>query len=127
MKINNTQRGGMVRQLEAIRKQLESIGRPWYSYTKWGGYDGDDNPEAKAIVAELEKKHQISFLQAEEKRIDKAIETAVDAISKDLKRFNAEKDKERKQTLTQITIGIRDIWAAETVEDAKAIVERFVK
>ena len=129
MKINNTQRAGMVRQLEEVKKKIESSGRSWYSYSKYGGYScsGDDNAEARAVVAELEDKLQLTQLKQDEKRIERAVDSAVAAVEKGLKRFNDAKETERQDTLKQLVFGIRDTWASETIEDAKAIVERFVQ
>lgn len=126
-KINNTQRAGLVRQLQEIKKKLEASGSSWYSYSKWNGYSGDDNSEIKAMVAALEDKHQLEFLKREEKRIERAIEVAVETIEASLKEFNDARETERQKKLKQLILAIRDIWAAETMEDAKRIVALFVE
>jgi translation elongation factor EF-1beta len=60
-------------------------------------------------------------------RIEKSIDTAITAIKSNLKKFNKKRENARQETLKQIGFGIRDIWASETIEDAKAIVEKFVQ
>lgn len=55
----------MVRQLEEVKKKLETSGRSWYSYSTYGGYSGWE--DAKPVVSELKDKYQVFALKLDEK------------------------------------------------------------
>jgi hypothetical protein len=124
-KINNTQRAGLVRQLQEIKKKLENQSGHWYSYTEWGGYSGAD--DAREVVEQLEKEKEVAMLREEKKRCDTALERAVEEIQTALRGWNEKAQRKREEKLKQLIFAIRDIWGAETMEEAKRIVALFVE
>jgi hypothetical protein len=122
----------MVKVLTEAQRRLEVAGSTWFSYSTYSGFCAHDitaDPEGKiaAFAKELEAKYEIAGMKDQKDKLDKRIDEACERIQAGLTAHNERLERERKGELKGVKLAIRDIWATDTIEEAKAIVAPFVK
>lgn len=127
--INNNQRAGFVRLLQAELKNAEQTSGSYYNFTRYTDkkdVERWENEDAKKTALALGEKNKFFELREEEKRIDEALDKASDTIRNSLRKYDEQEEKDREARKTALKLAIRDIWASADVEEAKKIVAKFV-
>src|SRR5262245_55489485 len=113
--LTDRQRTGFIKLLtEAKQKLEESI----------GSYRLPDIP--KGDEEQLRKKYNLDELEAAKDKAEAAWDAAHGRFSTELKAAQRVVLENEKASVQAITSAIKDVLAAETVEEAKAIVEPYI-
>ena len=131
-KINNTQRAGMVRMLVELQRKLEAGRSTWFSYSHYSGFSAHEesaDPDGKleAMALRMEAELKIREMKEEKDTLETKISKGVDKIQNALKAENERMNEQQKAKAKSMKLAIRDLWAAETIDDAKAIVAKFIQ
>jgi hypothetical protein len=124
-KINNTQRAAFARLLAQQKQNVGNTSVDTLTINTWSGHDFASDTEPRVVAAI--RKHKLIELQRAAKQADKKLDTAAEAAQAELKAINQARRDERKAILQDLTLAIRDVWAADELDDAKALVAKFVK
>jgi len=122
-KINNAQRAAFAR---LLKQQYDIVAKDWpsrLSFNKWDNLTGQTQPEIVAAI----KRHKLPSLRAAYARAEGAYELAVKAVQNDLEPLNDKRRDHRVAKLQALTNAMCDVWASQELDDAKAIVAKFVK
>lgn len=116
VKINNEQRNAFARMLEVKVKENKSL--DWWDWKQESRHDETERKIEKELGLTAIKE-KIEGLEEQERKIKKDVDSRLEKYRKEFEREKKENDKSLK-------LAIRDIWATDSVEEAKKIVSQFV-